>query len=134
MLLSSTKFLLGIGAVYLTNFSFVEAVIFTSIGGILGVLFYLFLFHQIIKFTQKKGPKIKFSKWRRFMIRIKQKGGLWGVAALTPILLSIPLGIALSLSLQVNKKNIALAHIICVLFWSLALIGLKYQLGYSLPI
>jgi hypothetical protein len=132
-LLSSTKFLLGVGAVLLTDYSFGKAFSVIAIGGIAGVIFYLFLFNLIVKFTQKRGPKIKFSKWRRFMIHLKQKGGLLGIAALTPIILSIPLGIALSISLQAKKRNILLTHCISIVFWSVTLLGVKHYLGYDLP-
>lgn len=132
-LLSSTKFLLGIGAVFLTDLSFAMAAAITIFGGIAGVFFYLFLLQFIVKYMKAKATKVKFSRWRRFMINIKQKGGLLGIAAITPILLSIPLGIALSISLGVEKRNILLTHCFFIVFWSFALLGLKYGLGYELP-
>jgi len=98
-------------------FNYVQTIIFTTIGGILGVLFFYFLSNIIIGLyrrylavyfrffflkNQKKKKKsiapvvIKIKKnlqeKNRFIILLKGKVGMIGIAILTPTVLSIPLG------------------------------------------
>lgn len=132
-LLSTTKFLLGIVGALALNVSWLEAVLVTASGGAFGVIFYLFLFKFIINFISKrtKNIKIKFNRWRRFLIALKQKGGLFRIALLTPLILSIPIGIALSISLGSTKRRILIFHISSVVLWSLLIFTIKYGLGYD---
>ena len=130
--ISSSKFVWGIAAVLFLDCTFLEAFLYTSIGGTLGVLFYLFLFDLLFKYSQKKIKKSKINKFRRFMIKVKQSGGLWGIAMLSPVLFSIPIGIAISVSLQSPKRKIILAHCTSVIFWSALFVGLKYTIGWNL--
>jgi hypothetical protein len=132
-LLSTSKFLLGVIGAMAADITWLEAVSITTFGGIFGVVFYLFTFEYIIAIIQKraKNIKIKFSKWRRFMIHLKQKGGLLGIALLTPLILSIPLGIALSISLGSSKKRILIFHCLSILGWSLLIFTLKFNFGFD---
>ncbi len=132
-LISTSKFLIGIGMAVASNLSPIESFILVVSGGIFGVLFYLFLLELIVNFIAKKttNVKIKVNGWRRFMIKLKQKGGLFGIAALTPLILSIPVGIALSISLGSSRRRILLFHIASVLIWSLIIIGAKYLFNFD---
>jgi len=132
-LLSTTKFLLGIGMALTVNLSFLVAMSLTIGGGIFGVVFYLFGFRLLAKFIERetRHVKVKFNGWRRFMIKLKQKGGLFGIALLSPLVLSIPIGVALSISLGSTKRRILIFHITSVIFWSLVIFTIKYSLGYD---
>lgn len=133
-LLSSTKFLAGIIFASATRCSFESALILTIGGGAFGVFFYLFGFKLLAKFIEKETRhiKVKFNGWRRFMIKLKQKGGLFGIAMLTPLILSIPIGIALSISLGSTKRRILIFHISSIVFWSFLIFSIKYGLGFDL--
>ena len=94
--------------VFQFEFSFVETLLWTNVGGIIGIYFFAFLSEKIIAWwnrtfrkssgnahgTDKKKKKI-FTKKKRRIVRIKQKYGLIGIAFITPLLLSIPLGVFL---------------------------------------
>lgn len=104
------------------GFSFWEIVLTTCIGGLLGVLFFLFLassLQALIKtyFPRKKTPK-KFSKRNRFIVRVKKNFGLAGIAFITPWFLSIPLGTIISLGIYKDKKKIFLFQGLSVVVWS----------------
>jgi len=86
------------------KFSFVETILWTNLGGILGIYFFAFLSDKLIiwwnhtfrkrriqSHTRKKEKKV-FTKKNRRIIRIKQHYGLIGIAVSTPFLLSIPVG------------------------------------------
>jgi len=132
-LLSSTKFLFGVSMALTTNFSILFALSLTIGGGVFGVVFYLFGFRLLAKFIERetRNIKVKFNGWRRFMIKLKQKGGLFGIALLTPLILSIPIGVALSISLGSTKRRILIFHITSVVFWSLLIFTVKYSLGFD---
>jgi len=86
------------------NFSTIETILWTNIGGILGIYFFAFLSDKVIlwwkrTFRAKKSraksertEKKIFTKKNRRIIKIKQRYGLIGIALATPFLLSIPVG------------------------------------------
>jgi hypothetical protein len=91
-------------AVMQFKFSFFETILWTNVGGILGIYFFAFLSEKLIawwnrtfkkRYSSRKGStrsKKVFTRRNRRIIRIKQKYGLIGIALTTPLLLSIPLG------------------------------------------
>ena len=82
-LLSTSKFLAGVLWALATNLDWLTGLIITATGGIFGVVFYLFFFKLVVKIIGQKTQhvKVKFNRWRRFMISLKQRGGLLGIAA-----------------------------------------------------
>jgi len=66
-------------------------------------------------------PKNIFSARSRRMIRIWKKYGLIGMAALTPILFSIPIGMFFITRMEKNNKKILLYMFISITCWSLLL-------------
>lgn len=86
-------------AVFGMKFSFIKTLIFTNIGGMIGLLFFIYLSDLIIHlWTKYVKPKVSFlnkekpifTKRRRKFVRIKSKYGLPGIIVLNPIILSIP--------------------------------------------
>jgi hypothetical protein len=72
---------------------------------------------------QSRNKKI-FTKRNRKIVRIWTKYGLFGIALLTPIILSIPLGTLIANSLESNRKKIVLYMFVSILFWSLTMTSL----------
>jgi hypothetical protein len=70
--------------------------------------------------TSKKKKNI-FTPRNRRIIRIWKKYGLWGVAWLTPILLSIPIGTFIMTRLEKKKKKIVFKLLISIVTWSFTL-------------
>lgn len=62
-----------------------------------------------------------FTKRNRRIILIWKKYGLTGIAIITPILLSIPIGTIIANSLESRKSKILLYMFLSILFWSVAM-------------
>jgi ABC-type antimicrobial peptide transport system permease subunit len=106
------------------GFSYFEVVTYTSIGGILGVGFFLLLassFAPTLRkwFPKKPGRKI-FSRRNRFLVKVKKNFGLAGIAFLTPWFLSVPLGTIISYGIYKSRRKVFLYQSLAILFWSLA--------------
>jgi hypothetical protein len=100
------------------------------IGGIIGIVLFTYLGTVIQNYCIKSFPKYfgrKFTSSNRFLVRVKQRFGLGGIAALTPIILSIPVGVLFALSLTHDKKKIMISMIVSLLFWA-AVLFLPYFL------
>jgi hypothetical protein len=91
------------------------------IGGTIGIVLFTYLGDFIQTYCIKKFPNQfgkKFTRSNRFLVRIKQKFGLGGVAACTPIILSIPVGVLFALALTGDKKKVMFSMMISMLFWA----------------
>lgn len=94
------------------------------IGGIVGIVLFTYLGGVIQDYLAMRFPKRfgrKFSRTTRFLVSVKQKFGLNGIAALTPIVLSIPVGVMFALALEHDKKKIMFSMITSILFWATVL-------------
>ena len=129
ILLSSVKFVFGAPLAFNLGFGYVETLLLTTGGGIAGVLFFYHLSTAVLKlyryllrkiknlFTKKqseiqtvaanKKPKRKFTRKNKLIIKVRKKYGMLGIIAITPPLLSIPLGTFLvNKYYSGNKKNL----------------------------
>jgi hypothetical protein len=100
------------------------------IGGTIGIVLFTYLGDFIQAYCIKKFPNQfgrKFSRSNRFLVRVKQKFGLGGIAAFTPIILSIPVGVLFALALTGDKKKVMFSMMISMLFWA-TIIFLPYFL------
>ena len=136
---SSVKFLLALPLAKAGNLNFMETFLSTSIGGIIGVLFFFFFFNRLLTIyvkqkhkydlTHKKKPEKKskkiFTKRNRFIIKIIQQYGLPGVAFITPCIISIPIGCFVAARINQkfikNTKKTILYLIYSVVGWSILL-------------
>jgi predicted neutral ceramidase superfamily lipid hydrolase len=65
-----------------------------------------------------------FTKRNRRLVSIFRKYGLLGIAFLTPVILSIPIGTIVANSFEPNKRKIFLFMFISILFWSTLMVSL----------
>lgn len=88
-------------AIFGMKFSFWKTILYTNIGGFLGLLFFIYLSKAVILlwnkyivplYKREKAEKRIFTRRNRFVVLIKKKYGLPGIVVLSPILLSIPVG------------------------------------------
>jgi hypothetical protein len=117
-------------AVIFFKFNFIKVFIVSCSGGIAGNVFFTYLSAGIIKWWEKvkhkyifkhnKHPKV-FTKSNRFIIKVKNRFGLYGIAFLSPVLLSQPLGAFLAERFFKNKKKVIIALSIAIVFWSVTL-------------
>ncbi len=145
---SSIKLLFAPPLSFGVGFNFLQTWAFTSVGGVLGVLFFFFLGRIIIKvylryyrraFRVKvhqlaerigklhiaerfmpKHPKT-FTWQNKMIVRIRQKWGFIGIIVLTSVLFSIPIGTLLAVSLYSDKKYLPAYLSASVVLWSLVL-------------
>lgn len=131
ILSSSVKFAMTFPLVIMQfEFSFVETILWTNVGGIIGIYFFAFLSDKVIAWWNRtfrkkrmelksRGEKKKiFTKKNRRIVRIKQRYGLFGIALSTPFLLSIPVGTFLVIRYY-RSSRVKFAYLIGAnLIWS----------------
>lgn len=113
------------------NFNFLETVLWTNVGGIAGIYFFAFLSGKVIDWWKRNfgksrknstGPKAHskkiFTRRKRRIVHIKQKYGLVGIAFITPLLLSIPVGVFLVIRYYRSSRNKFLYLIASNVLWS----------------
>ena len=109
---------------YQYDFNFIQTLIFSIVGGGLGVFLFSALSNKINRLFPKK-KKIKRTKKRGVQevitIKTARKYGVYGIAAITPILLSIPIGTLIALRFFPEKKKTVPILMSSVVIWSLIL-------------
>jgi len=130
ILWSAVKYIVGISFAIGFGFSQVNIFFLTVGGGMLGVVVYLYLWHLILniwhRFRPKKIKPIKFSPFNRKLVKFIKKYEVWGIAFLTPILLTPPIGTVLAASIEHNKWRIKLLMLLSFIFWTVLVLALKY--------
>lgn len=92
------------------------------LGGIVGIVMFTVFGDHIKKWFIHRNPEKygkHFSKFSRRLVYFKKYFGLGGLAFVTPLLLSIPLGVMMALFLTSNERKIILYMCLSLVFWSL---------------
>jgi hypothetical protein len=126
VILSSTVFVVKGGLPLSTAFHFspLHAMGTTSLGGILGVVIFTHLSQWILnryqdfKKKRRKAQRRRFTWINKTIVRTKIRFGLLGISAITPLLLSLPLGCFLALRYFGNKQKVMAYMMVSVVFWS----------------
>jgi hypothetical protein len=120
-------------AVILFKFNFWKVIVVSNIGGILGVIVFTYISAGLLKWWNKykrkkwdSSKKTAFNSSNRRIVRIKNRFGLTGIAILSPILLSIPLGAFLGERFYKDKKKVIIYLSLSVIFWSFTLYAIFY--------
>ncbi|MCD4698093.1 MAG: hypothetical protein K8S16_17850 [Bacteroidales bacterium] len=124
------------------GFNYFQTVVFTTIGGIAGILFFYFLSKWLIRMYNLYCPvvyryfageeaqtklfegkctkqvKKKFTRRNKIIINLRKKYGFMGIILFTPVLLSIPIGTFLAQKYYSKRNNVIVYLSISVLFWS----------------
>ena len=134
ILFSSVKFLFAPSTVYLSGYNYWQTLLITMIGGAIGILVFFYTGSAIFafwkdRFSREGTPKRTFNRKNRFMIRIKAAWGIFGVAILTPVLLSRPIGSLLAARYFRNDRRTIPVLLGAMMFWSLLLTTLTSLLG-----
>ncbi|MFM9056857.1 MAG: hypothetical protein ACKOQY_09270 [Bacteroidota bacterium] len=113
-----------------------ETFFFCLLGGMLGVLLFTYVSAPILRIEKtivrmiraikkqkpdKETKKRIFTPRNRRIVRIWTRYGLSGIAFLTPVLLSIPIGTLVANHLVHNKRKIIAYMFVSLLFWSIVL-------------
>tara|TARA_B110000046_G_scaffold34513_1_gene37365 strand:+ start:1317 stop:1763 length:447 start_codon:yes stop_codon:yes gene_type:complete len=133
MVIAGTKFMYAPAAIYVAGFSFVESVLITAGGGFAGVIAFYRLGDAISRWWVNRFPvkrvKKKFTKKNRGFINFRNKYGLYGLAFVTPCIISIPIGCFLAAKYYGTEKRMISFLFISVVFWSLTLSTFTYLVG-----
>ena len=101
-------------AVYGMEMSIKEVLLYTNLGGLLGLLFFAYLWHHILQWwmikvkprmRKKENKQPLFTRKKRRFIRLKNTYGLAGIVFLNPIILSIPISTFLVIRFYGRKKR-----------------------------
>lgn len=128
ILLSAFKFFLAPSTAVVAGYSFIEIIIITSSGGIMGfLLFFKFgkLAKRRIQLLFKHKQKVGISKKNRRVIKLKNKYGLYGLAILTPCLLSVPIGALVASRYFSKDKRTIPVFLGSIVIWSVLLTSLS---------
>lgn len=107
---------------------FLNVMLVSVSGATIGNVFFTYLSAELLKLIHNYRVRRNlihkrkiFSKFNRRVIKVKQKFGLAGIAFITPILLSTPLGAFLAERFFKDKRKIILYLTAATLFWAFAL-------------
>lgn len=130
VLTSAVKYIVGVITALSTGLNFLETLICTVGGGMLGVIVYLYLWELILKvyrrfFPPKRKEGIKINNTKRWIVKIIVKYELYGIAFLTPLLLSVPIGVMLAAALEPNKWRIKRYMFFSFLGWTLLIYAIS---------
>lgn len=133
MVIAGTKFLYAPTAVYLAGYSFIQSVIITSLGGFGGVILFYYLGSAISSWWSRRFPgkmdRKKFTKKNRLFINIRSKYGLYGLAFVTPCIISIPIGCFLAAKYYRTEKYMIPLLFVSVVFWAITITSITYLMG-----
>jgi hypothetical protein len=112
------------------GFGFLPTFLITTAGGCTGVIIF---YHasgwlldrarrrRIRRMAEGHAPKRSFSRTNRTIVRVKRSQGLSGLAFLTPILISVPIGSVLAAKYFRNDKRTLPVLLISVVAWGIVL-------------
>ena len=128
LIISSIKFIFAAPVSYLDGFDYIQTFIFTTLGGIAGVLFFYYMGEWFYNTKRNNNFIVKLRNFKRnnlskiesrIVEKLRIKYGLLGIIILTPIFFSIPLGSILANKYYSKRKRIPLYLTISVICWSL---------------
>jgi len=115
--------------IFIYKSNYLLAILSSCTGSVVGSVVFTYLFAGILKWWDRlrhtyfkpKHPKKVFTSFNRRVIRIKHRFGLTGIAILTPIFLSIPIGAFLAERFYKDKKKVITYLSISAIFWCIVL-------------
>jgi hypothetical protein len=123
---ASVKFVIAVTKLLvISNRAWYWDMLIVMAGGTFGVLVFTFLGAAISKKLENYNFfKMKRSKLRK-LIKIKNGYGLIGIAFITPVIISIPVGCIISSAFENDRNRVLRLQISSVLIWSLVLFTAK---------
>jgi hypothetical protein len=148
-LFASVKFLFAPLSALGLRLSYTESLIATTTGGVAGILCFGLIgelisdyWVRILAFFMELGGRSaidarrharrKFRWMTRFIVKVKHRLGLFGIAALSPCLLSLPFGAIACMSFYSHRRKEAFLYLFLSLaFWSFVLNTGVYFFGLA---
>ncbi|HNR49785.1 MAG TPA: hypothetical protein PKN14_11115 [Bacteroidia bacterium] len=88
--------------------------------------------YTYVESKKENKPKI-FTKRNRRIITLWRKYGLFGIAFITPVILSIPIGTIIASRLVSNRKKVFLFMFVSISFWSVLMVS-SFELYHAYSI
>ena len=137
ILLSSVKFLfVPFLSVNVHNYSFLTAVIINVVGGFIGITFFFktssYFIDRAIKkrkesISLNKKKKKVFTRVNRFLVKVKNTMGMYGLAFIILPFLSIPISSIVSAKyFHLKKKKMLFLLYTSSIIWSFLLSGIAF--------
>ena len=137
MVWGSTKYLVALGLIFYYDYNFGESLILAITSSMMGVVFFSYtrdalkmLWYRL--FQPPQTVKVHFNWRTRFIVKVRRRFGLAGIALITPILLSIPVGSMMAMGLYNNKRKVFSYMFVSITFWSVLFIGTYHALGIDI--
>ena len=134
-LFCSTLFFPGMVYAWSQGYGFWETIGLAMLGGTLGFFFYGYLGEAAYKlfrrYVIRRKRKRVFSKYNRFVVRVRSGYGLLGIAFITPIVKN-PLGFAVGMTITNNRKKLFLYMFTSMIFWAFLACGLYFGLDIDI--
>jgi membrane protein YqaA with SNARE-associated domain len=128
VLLSSTKFLFAPSTVAASGYTYLETLIITTLGGWFGVLVFYYFGRVLVdlilrKYINKDSKKVKakFTFSNKLIVKTKSKYGIIGLAFISPVTISIPVGSILAARYYSREKMTVPYLLLSIVFWSFTL-------------
>ncbi len=135
--LSATKFLMGVMMAIVFGFPLWVGFAATVIGGLLGVLVFGAFGETILYglgFLKKPDKdKVRINKTIRRIVKIRRQFGLWGIAFLTPVILTVPVGAMVGVLIEPRLRVLLSYMAISFVVWSGILFAVYGFLGVNVP-
>jgi len=125
-LIGSTKWAVAAGWILNADSPIIASSVALA-GGITGIVVYTFFGEKIsIWWKSKRKPKpFSINKRKRILVKVKQDYGLAGIALLSPVIISIPVGCIISYSMSEDKFKIMRFQFVSLLIWTLVFLGIS---------
>ncbi len=129
LLLSSVKILLTPIGMVAAGYSFWTTIIITSTGGALGAIVFFYMGRVIFTAVKSKKKKKAFTRKNRFIVKLKHRFGLVGIAS-TMGFISVPLSAILVAKYFAKNKLAVPVLVLVALAWSFVMTSISF-LVYS---
>jgi hypothetical protein len=139
---SAFKFAFALPTAVALGYTYGQTLLITLPGGVFGVLFFYFtstrlmewnrrrkLYKDLLKIRQGKEVNHRyFNRLNKFIIKVKLRVGILGIAAITPTILGIPLGVIIAAKFFKHKKLTLPILIASVVVWGFAVTTFLYYI------
>lgn len=113
------------------GFSLLHTIIITGVGGCIGVTIFFLGSAWIMRWMEdrrtvailegRRSSRRSFTRANKMIVKVKRNQGLNGLAALTPVLISIPIGTVIAAKYFRNDKRALPVLFSSVLIWDVIL-------------
>lgn len=135
-LLSIVKYGFGLFTAINLDTGIIPSIIANLAGGAIGLLLFInfgeWITRKYYEIKYRNRPYHRFNSWNKFLLKVRKNMGLVGIAFLSPILLTLPVGVMLALQITANKRKIFVYMFSACIIWSSIFFVLSYILDINL--